>query len=48
VFGKVDLSAEYDIPMPPEHNEVMVTSFSLSWKMRILLKKLVWKVRDRL
>ena len=44
VFGKVDLSAKYNEPIPPEHNEATVTLFSLSQKMGILLKKLVWKV----
>jgi len=32
--GRFDL-LKYDIPMPPEHNEVTVTSISLFWKMGI-------------
>ena len=35
----LDPEAEYDVPMPPDDNDIMATLLPLSWKMKIQLKK---------
>ena len=35
----LDPEAEYDVPMPLDHNDITAMLLPLSWKMKIQLKK---------